>query len=494
MTLNRGPKAKVDDSPLPWRPRGSESARFTQFCKRFLRVPSGYGVGKPLAIRPWQQELVASVLDAEPIPPRLAAWMMPRGQGKSSLLAALCIYKMFASEQGGQIVCCARTQEQAQILFRIARAYVETSPELKARCQVGRERLYVPRNRTDFRCLVSEPESLEGLGYSFCALDELGVTPRETIDVLMLAQGKRAESTLLAIGTPPADPTGSVLVDWRNLALEYGDEYITWREYSADGFQHHDQLCEHCIRLANPAYGDFLAMDVFVREVKTTREHAYRRARLCQIMPPENTNPFIPPDVWESLGTGETIPDGAEVVLALDGSFNNDCTALLLGTVSTRPHFDTYRVWAKPEGQGCWRVPVLEVEQAIRDACKRWKVRELVADPHLWTRSLQVLAAEDVTTVAEFPWSSASRVTRATTDLYSAAVNGEMSHSSDQLLAAHIGATTVSEADGGVRISKTSRATAAGKIDLCACMVMAHSRATWLATRPKKSKRAVSFA
>lgn len=162
----------------------------------------------------------------------------------------------------------------------------------------------------------------------------------------MLAQGKRPESTLLGIGTPPADPTNSVLVDWRNLAQEHGDEYITWREYSADGFQHHDPLCQHCIELANPAYGDFLAMDVFAREVKTTREHAYRRARLCQILPPENNNPFIPPDVWESLGTGVDTADGSEVVLALDGSFNNDCTALLLATVSKTPHFMPYRVWS----------------------------------------------------------------------------------------------------------------------------------------------------
>lgn len=492
MGVARGPKAKVDDSPLPWRPKGSESERFAQFCKRFLKVPSGHGVGKPLIIRDWQRDLVASVLDADPVP-RLAGWMMPRGSGKSSLVAALCVFKMFTSEPGGQVVCCARNQSQAEILFGMARALVETSPELKSRCQTGRVRLYVPRNRTDFQCLVSEPESLEGLGYSFCALDELGVVSRDTIDVLMLAQGKRPESTLLAIGTPPANPEGSVLLDWRNLAQEHGDEYITWREFSADGFQHHEPLCEHCIRLANPAYGDFLAMDVFAREVKTTREHAYRRARLCQILPPENLAPFIPPNIWESLGTGEGVPGGAEVVVALDGSFNTDTTALLVGTVSAEPHFAPVRVWAKPADNPNWTVPVAEVEQAIRDCAARWVMKELVADPYLWTRSLQTLAAEGIT-VAVFPWSSAGRVTQATTDLYSAAVNGDMSHSSDPVLTAHVAATTVTESDGGVRISKTSRKVSAGKIDLCACMVMAHSRATWLATRPKKkTKRSWSF-
>jgi len=37
------------------------------------------------------------------------------------------------------------------------------------------------------------------------ALDELGVARRETVDVLMLAQDKRPESTLVGIGTPPPD-------------------------------------------------------------------------------------------------------------------------------------------------------------------------------------------------------------------------------------------------------------------------------------------------
>lgn len=98
MSVPRGPKAKVSEDALPWRPRGSESERFAQFCRKFLKVTSGHGVGKPLIIRPWQQDLVASVLDANPVP-RLAGWMMPRGQGKSSLLAALSVYKLFTSDE-----------------------------------------------------------------------------------------------------------------------------------------------------------------------------------------------------------------------------------------------------------------------------------------------------------------------------------------------------------------------------------------------------------
>jgi phage terminase large subunit-like protein len=491
VAVQRGPKAKVDESALPWRPRGSESERFVQFCKRFLKVQHGHGAGKELRIRDWQRGLVASVLDSDPAP-RLAGWLIARGNGKTSLLAALSVYKMFTSDTGGSIVSCARTQGQAQILFTLARDYVETSPELKERCQIGRERLYVPRNRTTFECLVSEPASLEGLNFSWCALDELGVTPRETVDVLMLAQGKRPESTLVGIGTPPPDATDSVLMDWRTLHQEFGDEYITWREFTADGFEHHDLLCEHCIRLANPAYGDFLAIDAFKTAAKTTREAAYRRARLGQFVS-GNDDPFIDPDTWASLSTGEPIPDGAEVVIGVDGAFggrNSDAAALIIGTVSATPHFDVLAVYENP-GNPEWRVPILQLEHDIRDACKRFSVREVTCDPFRLNQTMQTLASEGIT-VSEWPWSPA-RTTRATTDLYQAAVNGKISHSGHDVLTRHVLAATVIERDGALRIGKASRKRGAAKVDACAAMLMCHSRSVYLASKPMKRKRTVSF-
>ena len=49
---------------------------------------------------------------------------------------------------------------------------------------------------------------------------------------------------------------------------------------------------------------------------------------------------FLPAGVWEGLSTGRPVPDGTEVVIALDGSFSDDTTALLVGSVSPTPHFD----------------------------------------------------------------------------------------------------------------------------------------------------------
>jgi hypothetical protein len=221
-----------------------------------------------------------------------------------------------------------------------------------------------------------------------------------------------------------------------------------------------------------------------------TREATFRPARLCQFAT-DTDGAFLPQGVWDSLSTGQPIPEGADVVVALDGSFSDDTTVLLAATVSAQPHFDTIRVWQRPNGDDTYRVPISEGEQAIRDACRRWRVAEIVADPFRWTRTLQVLESEKLP-VVEFPHSPA-RLTAATGDLYSAAVNGRLSHSGDRRLAEHVAAAVITEDARGIRLAKSSRSRSARKIYLAACLVMAHSRATWRATH-KKRKRAVSFA
>jgi phage terminase large subunit-like protein len=486
--VKAGPKAAVDPSPLPFRPRATGAARFAKFCDRYVKTPKGKGARSPMRLRPWQVDLVASVLDPDPRP-RVAGWMMPRGQGKSTLVSALGLYDLMLGEEGASVVVAATDERQAGIVFNTARRMVELDEALSSRVQVFKDRLFVPERGASFVCLPAEPKRLEGLDFTTAILDEIGVVSRDTYEVLALAQGKRETSTLLGIGTPGPDPHDNVLADMRAYAAEHPeDPSFVWREFSADAFTDHPVDCRHCWELANPALGDFLHTDALAALLPPkTREATFRRARLCQMVT-ESDGKFLPAGVWDGLSTGLGIPDGSEVVLALDGSFSEDTTALLLGTVSAEPHFDVLATWEPKDGE---RVPVAEVEQAIRDAARRWQVAEVVADPFRWTRTLQALEAEGLP-ILEFPHSPA-RLTAATGDLFSAAVNGNLSHSGNPKLAAHVAAAVVTEDARGIRLSKTSRSRSARKIDLAACLVMAHSRATWRATR-KTRRKTRSFA
>ena len=486
-----GPKPAANPTPLPFRSRKTGSARFAAFCDQFLITPKGTGSLSSLRLRGWQVGLVGSVLDAA-TQPRVAGWCLPRGSGKSTLVAALGLYELMTGGEGATVIVAAVDERQAGIVFGVARRMVELNAALTERVQVFKDRLVVPSRGATFQVLPATPASLEGLDYTLAIVDEIGVCDPATWEVIALAQGKRERSTLIGIGTPGAREN-NVLARLREYWLAHPeDDSQVYREFGAAGFEDHPADCQHCWKLANPALGDFLHADGLraLLPPKTT-EAAFRRARLCQFIGPVEQG-FLTAETWDGLSTGRPIPDSAEVVLALDGSFGGahaDTTALLLGTVSMMPHFAPLKVWAS-DGSDTYRVPLLEVEDAIRDACRRWNIREVVADPFRLNRTLQVLGSEGIP-VSEFPHSPA-RLTAATTDLFRSAVNGRMTHSGDPLFRRHVLAATVIESDKGLRLGKVSRSRTAPKIDLAACLVMAHSRASWLAMKTRK--RTVSFA
>lgn len=487
--MKAGPKAAVDASVLPFRSSKTGAARFEAFTAKYVMTPKGTGARKAMRLRPWQVELVASILDPDPRP-RIAGWMLPRGQGKSTLVAALGLYDLMLGEEGAQVVVAATDERQAGIVLGAARRMVELCPDLESRVQVYADRLVVPGRGASFTCLPAVASRLEGLDPTLAILDEIGVISRDVYEVVALAQGKRESSTLLGIGTPGPDPNDSVLLDMRGYGRDNPDDpTFVWREYSAAGFEDHPVDCAHCWELANPALDDFLHRDALVALLPPkTREATFRRARLCQFVS-EGANAFLPSGVWDGLTTGEPVPDGVDVVVALDGSFSNDATALLVSTVSTSPHMDVWGLWEPPPGDDQYRVPVVEVEDRIRAACRRFNVVEIVADPFRWTRTLQVLEADGLP-VVEFPHSPA-RLTAATADLYRACIDSELTHSGDPRLARHVANAVVIEDSRGARIAKDNKHSTR-RIDLAAAAVMAHSRATWRATR-KKNRRARSF-
>ncbi len=480
----------MDPTPLPFGSRKRGAERFAAFCARYIVTPSGAGARRPMRLRPWQVDLVGSVLDADPRP-RMAGWMMPRGQGKSTLVAALGLYDLMLGGEGASVVVAATDERQAGIVFGAARRMVELNEDLASRVQVYKERLFVPERDAAFVCLPAEPKRLEGLNFTTAILDEAGVASRDVYEVLALAQGKRETSTLIGIGTPGPDPHDSVLSDMRDYARAHPDDTsFVWREFSAAPYIDHPVACVHCWELANPALDDFLHRDALVALLPPKmREATFRRARLCQFVTAQ-AGAFLPEGVWDSLATGATVPDGAEVVVSLDGSFNSDATGVLVATVSPCPHLDVLGLWEPPRDDLDYRVPVAEVEDVIRAAARRYKVVEVIADPFRWTRTLQALESEGLP-VVEFPHST-SRLTAATTDLYKSAIAGELTHSGHPDLTRHVGNAVVVEDARGVRLDKGKR-NSSRRIDLAACAVMAHSRATWRATRTTR-RRVRSFA
>ena len=473
--MKAGPKPDVDGSPLPLRGSRRRELAVARFSSDFVRVPRGHGVRKPLRLRPWQRSLIAATWDARPRP-RLAGWMLPRGQGKSSLTAVLALYELVAGAEGAQVVVVATDERQAGIVHRVASRMVELHPELEARVQQYADALTVPVRGSSLQVLPAVPKRLEGLDYTLAIVDEAGRVDTEVYEVVTLATGKQQSSVVLAIGTPGPELEQTVLGRLRTYALDHPqDPLVVWREHSAAGFEDHPVDCRHCWELANPAGGDFLAWDGLQACLPPKmREASFRRARLCQLTD-QLEEAWLPPGAWAACADPTVhIVDGSEVVLAFDGSFNGDTTVLVVATVDQRPHVDLVELW-EPDGR---QVPVVDVEAAIRAACRRWRVLEIAADPFRWARSLQLLDGEGLP-VVEYP-QSPGRMAPATARFYEAVVNGALSHSGDSRLARHVGNAVLREDARGARLAKERR-DSPRRIDAAVAAVMAHDRAAALA-------------
>lgn len=186
-------------------------------------------------------------------------------------------------------------------------------------------------------------------------------------------------------------------------------------------------------------------------------------------------------DRWaKALEGWEPIPDHAEVCLAFDGSWNNDSSAIVVVTLE-RPHrLDVVDVWESPPDDPEWQVPIEDVEDAIRAACRRWKVREISADPYLWARSLQILEGERLPVVV-FP-QSPSRMIPATRMFLDAVVNGWLVHSPDERLTRHVLNAVLKTSSRGGQIFKDSK-TSPRKIDLAVASIMALERSEFYRKR-----------
>jgi phage terminase large subunit-like protein len=182
---------------------------------------------------------------------------------------------------------------------------------------------------------------------------------------------------------------------------------------------------------------------------------------------------------WERCADPSVdIPDGAEVVLGFDGSFSGDCSALVAVTVADRPHVHLVQLWEAPEGSRDWRVPVVEVEDAIRAACRRWRVLEVAADPYRWPRSRELLDGEGIP-VGEYPQSPA-RMGPATARFYAAVVDRLPSHDGSSALARHVANAVLKEDSRGARLAKEHK-DSRRRIDAAVAAVMARDRAAVLA-------------
>ena len=220
-------------------------------------------------------------------------------------------------------------------------------------------------------------------------------------EVVSLAQGKRSAALALAIGIPGPGLGESVLGLMRAYAAERPEDRVRLagvlrgraskitRSTAPIAGRWRTRRCPDRRRSCSPT--------------SCARHPAAEDARTD--LPPRaavsvvdaRDHPWPSGGAWQTCARPGPVLDGTPVVLALDGSFNNDTTAVVACSIEETPHLDIAALWGRPPSPSTarttktYRVPIADVEDAIRQACRCWAVREVVADLYRWARSLQAL-------------------------------------------------------------------------------------------------------
>jgi phage terminase large subunit-like protein len=479
---------------MPTSSPATQGGHLAAFAREYCRHTKGRWAGQPVAFEPWQQAFIDEAYRLDDDGRRVYRNVLlglPRKNGKSTIAATLALYHAGADgEAGAEVIIAAGSRDQAGIVFDQARAFVEASEDLGQHFDAQRFVIYGPTGSTIKR-VAADGRMQHGTSPSAVILDELHAleTPRqeELYAALNTASGAREQPMNLAITTAGYNRhtiLGRLYADAMRLPDVRRDGMLTIARDPAAGFlmwwyglADDDEPTPENVLAANPASWITSAVLEAQRESPTVDEYAFRRLHANQWT--STRNAWLPAGAWEALGTeGYTIPDGSEVVVAVDVGLVHDSTAVAIGCrlPDGRIALDC-RVWAARDDAVAHiilpggRVDLGVVEDYIESLADRYSVRELVYDPRFFERSASALSAAGFITA---PVDQASRrMAEAYATFYTAVQDGRVVHPVDPVLSAHVEATQSTMTERGWRIGRQRLQ----RIDACVAMCMALWRA-----------------
>ena len=308
------------------------------FIERYVMVPEGKHVGKPLVLMEFQKRFIRAVYD-NPSGTSRAYLSIARKNGKSAIIAAIALAHIVGPEarQNSQIISGARSREQAGLVFKLMQKMIGLSPELRAknitRITPSQKMITGVQMNVEYRAISAEAGTAHGLSPVLAILDEVGQIKGPTddfVEAITTSQGAHDNPLLIAISTQA--PTDNDLFSrWLDDAESSQSPRVVSHVYTAP--EDCDLMDRKGWLAANPAMGEFRSISdledmAAVADRLPSEENSFRWLYLNQRI--EATAPFISKKLWDSCD-GKLLPldDGATIYAGLDLSEVNDLTAFV---------------------------------------------------------------------------------------------------------------------------------------------------------------------
>lgn len=411
---------------------------------------------------PFQCEFIEAVF-AEGI--QVAGLSVPRGNGKTGLLACIALSELFLNDEYPDIACIGVTLKQLNRpngIYRACSDMVLANPVL-------REQVKVYRNNNDTKIALVDrpgelaavaaldPDVLLGAAWSMTICDEFGASfwTMERWANIVQSGGKRGgDSRVIGISTPNSPDSAMYALRKRVLEGTAGP-YVHWSEYAAD--ENCDPYDRENWYKANPALGHHLSISALESDFELFADEAgkhyqFKMMRLGQWLEvsDEAWLGIAGMTAWDTTALKElpfsfTVP----CFIGVDKSQRGDCSAVVL----LQRDGDSWlsQAWIfRPN-------PVIDhaaVRDLIRDLCDTYTVSAVGYDPRYFVEGAQELDDEGLPMVEVTQ--SYSTLSPCYSELYRAIIAGQFYHLNDPDYREHMlnAVAKTSDDNEGIMLSK----------------------------------------
>jgi len=267
------------DPEFPFTFDKAEAQKAIDFCESLTHF-KGEWAGTALHLEPWERFIVGSLFGWQRRSDGLRRFRVgyvetPRGQGKSTLTAAIgLLLAFFDGEPAADVFSCATKRDQAKIVWEYARRMVMADPDLSARITPWKTALVRESDASRFVAIGADADTTDGLRPHGGLIDELHAHKSgDLVSVIETGMGTRRQPLLFEI-TTAGDDVQSICYQHHNYICQIVERIVddeTWFGFITTIDEDDDWQDERAWKKANPNWGVSVKADDLRRKCDAAR-------------------------------------------------------------------------------------------------------------------------------------------------------------------------------------------------------------------------------
>lgn len=261
--------------------------------------------------------------------------LVPKKNGKSTLLGALALYHLW-TVRDAECVIAAASRDQAAIMLRQAQGFIRRSEALQTRFQTKQREVVYTDHGGRVRILASDVDTSDGVIPTLALVDELhrhktpdlygvfrdGLGPREGKMVTISTAGDAEDSPLGRLRADALALPGIKREGAHTYARTDGFAYHEWALADAD-----DRADLELVKQANPA--SWQTVEALRQRHDDPSMTPWQWARFACGVWLAGEDSAISSTEWSACVGNREIPDDAEIVVGVDLGWKWDTTAIV---------------------------------------------------------------------------------------------------------------------------------------------------------------------